>query len=45
MVLNQYGCMLAVHPPNQALLVLMNVGISGGRNLCEVEVPLIAGEF
>lgn len=28
-----------------ALLVLMEVGISGGRNLCEVEVPLTAGEF
>jgi len=28
-----------------ALLVLMKVGISGGRNLCEVEVPLPAGEF
>jgi hypothetical protein len=28
-----------------ALLVRMKVGISGGRSLCEVEVPLTAGEF
>jgi hypothetical protein len=28
-----------------ALLVLMMVGFSGGSNLCEVEVPLTAGEF
>jgi hypothetical protein len=28
-----------------ALHVLMKVGMGGGRNLCAVEVPFIAGEF